>query len=525
MTIKHWSILGPGFLVLIMAFSGALFLPIPFMRDQGIYAYVAWSWLGERYPYQFAFEHKGPWLYLVYAVFLKISQGAMWGVNLADLLARIATVILVWILGYKIFDEKRAFLSAFLVFIPLFSVFNSCWWNAQAESFMMPLILLSGIFAYQAIGSEKNLPKALFSFITGLVLSQYLMFKLSGFWLLLGLGVFLWVFSQPRKKILAGYALGLISGIVIWLFYFWIRGIGREFFEQVVLFNWFHLQGYRPPAMNLLSLFGRELLLIYGLGLVLFPAGIYQLFKTRKERSFGLVLCLFLASLLEIISQARFFLYHLLVMIPSSALVLSAGTEIKLKKFPKLWRWASIGIILIWAITAGRLYFWLQRHYQSLDYLRGKITQGEFYARFWEPKLNGRSDYNAYASWVVANYIRKETSKEDYVLIFGYEPGINYLSARRSPSRFHSHYPLSFEPETKLAHRLREQWRGEFFEELALHPPRLVVVVHNDITALEPKDSYQIAQEFTEFFNWLKLNYQPREKIEDFEFFWRREND
>jgi len=525
MKTKHWSILALGFLVLLLALSGVLFLPIPFMRDQGIYAYIAWSWLGEGFPYQFAFEHKGPWLYLVYAIFLKISQGAMWGVNLADLLARIAVVILVWILGYKIFDEKRAFLSGLIAFIPLVSVFSSCWWNAQAETFMMPLILLSGIFAYQAIGSEKNFQKALFSFIPGIVLSQYLMFKLSGFWLLLGLGIFLWFFSQSRKKILIGYALGLILGISGWLFYFWIRGIGKEFFEQVVLFNWFHLQGYRPSAMKLLSLLGRELLLIYGLSLVLFPAGIYQLFKTRKERSSGLVLCLFLASLLEIISQARFFLYHLLAMIPSSALVLSAGTKMELKKFSKLWRWVSIGIILIWAITRGQLYFWLQRHYQSLEYLRGKITQGEFYARFWEPKLSGKSDYNAYASWVVANYIRNKTNKEDYVLIFGYEPGINYLSARRSPSRFHSHYPLSFEPKNRLAFELRKKWRKIFLEELELNPPQLVVIVHNDINALEPKDSYQIAQEFNEFSNWLERNYEKKEKIEDFEFFWRKENE
>jgi len=49
----------------------------------------------------------------------------------------------------------------------------------------------------------------------------------------------------------------------------------------------------------------------------------------------------------------------------------------------------------------------------------------------------------------------------------------------------------------------------------------LVVLAHNDINALEPEDSYDQALKFAEFRDWLNANYRRRERIEDFEFWWR----
>jgi len=86
---------------------------------------------------------------------------------------------------------------------------------------------------------------------------------------------------------------------------------------------------------------------------------------------------------------------------------------------------------------------------------------------------------------VVADYIRKHTGAGDFVLVFGYEPGINYLSARRAPSRFHSDYPLTFEPKNRWAENLQKRWRKIFLNDLNQNPPRLVILVHNDINALE----------------------------------------
>jgi len=517
------SLLGLLILVLIFAGSAILFLPIPFTRDQGIYAYVAWCWLGEWWPYQYAFEHKGPWLYLIYAIFLKLSRGAMWGPNLADLLSRMATVILLWILAKRMFNQKIAFLASLSASIPLLCVFSSCWWNAQAETFIMPLSVLSPLLVLEAVKSKNSGVQKFFCFIAGLVLSQMLMLKPSGLGLIAGLIIFLGIFSARKKKAILLLTLGLLAGLSLWIFYFRQRGIGREFYEEVILFNLFHLRGLRSPAKDLGLLLGGELWKTFGPGMILGMAGIYLGFKKAREPVYFLALIWFCAGWLELLAQARFFFYHLLILIPCSALILAIGFEGIAGKFQRVWKTLAVLIILVWGLDSARLYFLIQKHYQTWEYLKGKIDRGEYYARFQEPREGTRRDFNAYASWVAANRIRERTSDKDYVLIFGYEPGINYLSARRAPSRFHSDYPLDFPPKNQSAEKLRERWRKIFLSDLEQRKPKLVLLVHNDANALEPIDSYRQARQFPEFQDWLIRNYQPGERIEDFEFWWRIE--
>ncbi len=507
-------------LVLLLAGSGVLFLPLPFTRDQGIYAYLGWCWLGEWYPYQYAFGHKGPWLYLIYAISLQLSRGAGWGVNLADLLSRGLSLILLFIFAEKIFGRKKALLGAFLFFLPLFSIFSSCWWNAQAETFMMPLAILVVVFALLSWEEKGFLKGLIFCFLSGLGASQLLMFKPSSFWLGLGIFLFLLIFLRDKKTIFS-FLFGAGLGIIIWLIYFWIRGIGREFFEEVILFNLVHLQASRGDCSELGKIFLKRLWLIFSAGIFLLPAGIYLASKKIKEPELALTFIWFLASFLELLIQFRFFLYHFILLLAPFSLILLLGWEASRKRS---WRILYLLVVLFWSASSFRFYILLQRHYQTYSYLRGKISQGEFYSRFAEPREGKKKDFNLYASWVVADYIRKHTGAGDFVLVFGYEPGINYLSARRAPSRFHSDYPLTFEPKNRWAENLQKRWRKIFLNDLNQNPPRLVILVHNDINALEKIDSYHQAKNFKEFWSWLNQNYQAKERIEDFQFFWRKEN-
>ncbi len=507
-------------LVLILLASGILFLPIPFTRDQGIYAYIGWCWLGEWYPYQYAFGHKGPWLYLVYAIFLKLSKGAMWGVNLADLMSRLASLILLFVFAKMALKWRTALFASFFLFLPLFCVYSSCWWNAQAETFMMPLSILAGIFALASQRQKGTWQSRLSAFFCGAVLSQMLFFKPSGAWLGLGLFLFFLFFAKDDRRSLGFYLLGGLLGAGIWLGYFWYRGIGREFFEEVILFNLVHLQGTRAGAGKLAKTFFRALWLNWQWGLILAVFGFVQLLRKRSEPAYGLILLWLLSSWAELLSQFRFFLYHFISLLAPMSLVLALSFESKAQA-QKALCWALAGL---WAIFGFRFYWLNQKHYQTLPYLMGKISRAQYYARFQEPPEGEKRDFNFYASWVIGSWIRERTSKNDYVLIYGYEPLINYLSARRSPTRFHSDYFIDFEPKGKMGERLKKRWQKIFLKELEARKPKLVVIVHNDINALEPIDSYHQAMGFSEFWSWLNKNYLPGERIEDFQFFWRREN-
>jgi len=469
------------------------------------------------------FEHKGPNLYLVYAIFLKVSQGATWGPNLGDLLARISTIILLFMLARKIFDDKVAFLSALFAAIPLLCVFSSCWWNDQAETFMMPLSPLAALLVFESSQSEKALRRLFSGIAAGLVLSQMLMFKPSSAWLVIAFLIFLFLFSKEKYRAVIAFSLGVGAGLAAWLFYFWLRGIGREFFEEVVLFNWFHLQGHRLPAAMLVYVLQKELWINFGPGLILAVAGFFRAAKNWRQPGMFLALAWLIAGILEIILQARFFLYHFLVLIPAASLIIALGAQAGRSKPAAAWRIISAIIALAWIVLSLRLYYSNQYHYQTWDYLTGRISRNQYLSLFQEPGEGNKKDFSALADYVVAGWIRERTRPDDYVLIFGYEPLINYLSARRSPSRFHSDYPLDLEARTELAKRMQSKWRGIFLSELKNRKPKLVVLAHNDINALEPEDSYDQALKFAEFWDWLNANYRRKERIEDFEFWWRED--
>jgi Dolichyl-phosphate-mannose-protein mannosyltransferase len=165
------------FLILEVFFIlGLIFLAVPFTRDQGIYSYVAWRWMAGDIPYLDTFCHKGPLLYAVYAVGLKISSGAMWGPNLLDLVARTSTVLLMFMIGKRMRSPRAGVYAAAFTAMPLFSVFNSCWWNCQAETFMVPLIAFSTLLVVLKNDRFKMISLTAAGFISG----QAIMLKPTG---------------------------------------------------------------------------------------------------------------------------------------------------------------------------------------------------------------------------------------------------------------------------------------------------------------------------------------------------------
>jgi 4-amino-4-deoxy-L-arabinose transferase-like glycosyltransferase len=137
-----------------------------------------------------------------------------------DLFSRMSAVVLIWILAKRMFNNKLAIISAFFAFLPLLCLFSSCWWNAQAETFMMPLSALSALLAFSSIRNRTSGLQNFFSLLTGLVLSQMLFLKPSGFWLVIGLLIFLGFFRRTRKnhhQLSPGHFPGLMRLVILFL--------------------------------------------------------------------------------------------------------------------------------------------------------------------------------------------------------------------------------------------------------------------------------------------------------------------
>jgi len=509
-------------LALVAAFlaGGLVLLPVPFTRDQGIYAYVAWRWLGGAPPYLGSFDHKGPLLYLVYMAALKTSGGAMWGPNLFDLLARTAAVLMAWLLGRRLSGPRAALYVAVLTALPLFGVYNSCWWNAQAETFMLPLI---GLSAWLALDPRRR-PAALAA--AGLVAAQVAALKPTG--LLHGAFLLAWIAASPaaggrRWRDALSYGEGLAAGLAGWLGYFAAVGAAGAMWEVLVEFNAFHGAASLAISEHPVRVFlGGADFVFTAIPLLFLPLFLRRPAAERR----GFAVLFLLASFLQVALQLRFFLYHWLAVLPAAGLAAGIGLH-RLHETLSARRRAAgavaAALILLW-LGYGYVNLWrmVVHSYRTGDYLHGRITLAQYYARFSEAGPSGKGDFNLLGSAAAADYLRHHVPAGGTVLVFGFEPLVNYLAARPAPTRFEIDYPLTFTPRSAAAAGLRERWRRQFLAEIAARPPAMVVVVENDQNALESESSARQAEAFTEFRDWLQKNYQRADAIEDFTFYRRR---
>ncbi len=501
--------------------AGLVMLPLPFLRDQGIYAYIAWCWSEGLVPYRDAFGHKGPLLYLVYLISLGISKGAMWGPNLADLLSRALTVVLVYLCGRVFFDRKTGFLAALFTGLPLIAVFNSCWWNAQAETFMMPLLVLSLLL----VGLSKGRYGGAAAALSGIFAAQAVMLKSTALWHLLFLLGLILPDAEKRKRNAALLIAGFVAGAAPWIIYFYAKGSLGSMFEALVIFNSFHAGP--PPGASLKGLLAtgwKGLWTVSGLFLVPAAVPLVRWVSGKTDHEEGTALGFLLFSLLQVAVQMKFFLYHWLVVIPALGLLTARGFTILMRTggtggIRAACRITGIGILVLQTLLFLRFYILLAGHYQTVPYLLDRIDRTQYYSRFQEAPDESRSDVNFLATWSAAHHIRSNTRPGDRVLVFGYEPAVYYLSARLAPTRFHSDYPLTFEAGSESERRYRAAWRDEFMRDIRSDPPAVVVLVRDDVNVLEAEDSFSQAEKFEEFRSWLNDNYRAEIGLEDFEFF------
>lgn len=570
---ETWPLIG---LIALFVAAGLSVLPLPFTRDQGVYAYGAWRWLEGGVPYRDSFDHKGPALYAIYAVGLRLAGGAAWGPNLLDLLARTVTVLLLWAVGRRLAgsaagrapgrshaapvppdiaaDDPGApaanwgLLAATLAALPLFGRFNSVWTNAQAETFMLPLMVASAWLALRAAAAAAGARRTASrdAALAGALAAQAALLKPTA--ALHGLFLLAWLCwarrpAAPGAAVGAGagepaspeaaapspgsawrpplaFALGGLAGAAPWLLYLAAHGALGPMWEALIVFNSFHAAvGGEPLGRALrhgfLPIF--QILPLLALA-VLLPGG------GRRERRPLLFLAGWLAAAaLQVIVQRKLFLYHWLTLVPPLALLGAAGlrrlgaacrgrTVARLPAAPAV----AAASLLYLLVAHGAHWLWLQDGYRTLRYLQGRFTRDEYWVRFRETGAGGKGDFNLMASARVADLARDRVPPDGRLLVFGFEPIVNWLARRPAPTRFSFDYPLTFTPRSARAARWRERWRDEFLADLRARPPEMVLLVDNDVSPLEPVSSLRQANEWPEFRDWLRASYEQVGTLEDF---------
>lgn len=459
------------FLVFFFLLNWNSFL-VPFERDEGEYAYVAWLMSKEKIPYRDVFSQKPPMIFYSYFFSQLINKDAVWPPRILAAIFSFFSLILVGLIAKKNWQERGFWIALFL-FLPIsmFPVLTP--FAANTEKFMiLPLLLV----VYFYINPFKN--HLLVLFLTGAFSSTAFFYKPICFPILLFI-FFLWFLRlKKEKKIFRLFYLFLgffLSSFLILLPFLLTKTLSY-FWECVFVFNFYYLKNFGNPFQNFFSYLSH----FFTYWWVLTP--FFILFFYQPIKFFWFYLLLFFISLITVFSSPMGH-YYLQVM-PFFALIIVGGVIRFLDFFKKEWQVElmvlTVFILVVVMIWPFKIQFYLTPQ-QLVTWVYGRVNP------FFEAPI-------------VAQKVKKITNPNDKIFVAGSEQEIYFYTKRESATRLILTYPLN------VKDYLSTKYQKEAVGQLKKNKPKAILVVRGPYSGLWYKNSPKI------FINYLasilKKEYQ-----------------
>jgi len=477
----------------------------PLGDDQEIFTWIGDVILKGGVPYRDAWDVKGPLTYYLYAFAVGLFGYNEWAIRLLDLPI---TLILCWCLRrvtLKLYDGDH-FASRCAVVFFLFSYYG--WWlsaPAQPDGWAAETILISVLLLMQQSSNLRMVA------IGGLLAVATLLKPLYLAYLPIPL---LYVATQHARRsnrlwlcacciVTVGITL-LISFAMLFIV---SHGL-NDFFNIVRFLIFSYLPKHR--SLNEIVAVAR---LLWSLGLIapmlLAPLGIKLMYNIGKERQANLMGGWLLCAIACVIVQGKYFEYHWIpVVVPLAPLLGGALRHV----YNTSLRSDSPGVVarilpLLVLLIALAPVSWraLVHNYQLPGYLIGNISR-ERYVKH----LTAEYPWNYWAMERVSAYIAHHSVSSDRVVVWGWDPVINILSNRQSPTRFAYSLPLV------VSGPLQTMYRNIFISDISRSTPCYVVV---DMTNPWPhvnRSGLDTLNEFPEFNKLLATNYSRVLNIDQF---------
>lgn len=402
-------------------------------RDSGVFLYTGQQILNGKIPYLDVWDHKPPLIYYINSFGLLIGNGSKWGVWFLLFLALYFAVILGFILLRQAFDIIPAFFGSVAWLFS--SVFVSGSGN-YTEEFALPFQFAT---LYLFLSSERLKSYSWRGFLIGVISALTFLIKPNMIGIALSVLIFLLItriISRSWGTLLKDSILiflGALSiAIIVFVFFTWHNAM-NSFFDQVFHYNYMYSAPTLGNRINAI-LYGFRIFSASGisfLALLSFIIAIFYLFLGKnyienRSRSLvylsiiGVPIELFLVSI-----SGRSYNHYYITLLPILAILSSffAYTITKsANQSEVVFRSKKIKMttILLFPLLLSMI---LMPTYSILTNLR-------------PPDLNQDVRYNT------IKYIRNSTNISDYVLMWGAETSINFVTNRQSPTRFVYQYPL-----------------------------------------------------------------------------------
>ena len=433
---KFVSIVIPLVLVLIgfLILNIRLNTGIPH-RDSGGFLYIADQLLEGKVLYKNLWDHKPPVIYLINAMALLIDGKTLWGVWFMEGLFLSISILISYTLTKKIFGVLPAILGS-LTFLLLYSKLITG--GNYAEEYTIPLGFAVLYFFNQAETRKATVSSHKPYFLIGIFLALIVLLKINSLGLLFAILIYLFAFYRSKKTNKLLYlGIGFISIISVLVLYLYTENALGNFIDQVIIYN-ISYAALKSSAKVTSILNGFKL---FGLVNVLVLASYFIALKNFKNiLKNPLVILSLIAFPIEMMLSGisgRSYWHYYLTLIPLLA-ILCAFAFRSIQNLPILKTKKSLRLKQILISLTFLLIAFLSGETSTLT----KNLDLEF--RPIDRRLNLKLfRFNNFGEKKdTLDLIRQNTSKENYILIWGSESGLYYLSDRTAASKYFYQYPI-----------------------------------------------------------------------------------
>jgi 4-amino-4-deoxy-L-arabinose transferase-like glycosyltransferase len=463
--LKRWPWIALAVIILFVAGVRIRLLQVPLERDEGEYAYMGQLMLDGIPPYLMAYNMKLPGMYAAYALVMSIFGQTIIGIHIGLMLVNATAIVLLFLLARRLFDNITAIVAAasyaLLSLSP--SVLGT---SAHATQFIVPLALGGTLLLLRSLdsGSRGSL------FCGGLLFGLAFLIKQHAiFFVAFALSYFVWTTIRKAafdlKRLVAGSALLLIAtavpfGITCVLlyaagvfksFWFWTFVYGAEYVMENSLSHAPYLfLGIAPLVIK----YWVWVWAIAGIG---FTSVLWN--RTMRSR-WVFIIGITLFSFLTIFPGFYFRNHYFVTMLPDIALLAGIATSAFMHLIPDRGMVRAAKAIPLLMIAAALIYPVIR--YREFFFTSAPVQASQM--------MYGISPFPN--STEIAEYIKKHTTPDDRIAVFGSEPQICFYAGRKSATGYIYMYAL-MEPQN-----FSREMQSEVIHDIESASPKYAVRVN-----------------------------------------------
>lgn len=479
-------------------------------RDAGVFLYIARRIQAGDIPYRDIWDHKPPLIYYIDVVGLTLTDLGLPGISVLEFAALVAAAVVGGLAMARALGVLPAIFgsTAWIMTLPLLLSGGNL-----SEEFALPLQFVA-LALY--LSSQREAQRAWPWIAIGVAGGLALMLKPT----VLGIWAAIYLYEAGRawrrrwwSRALTPLVYGTLGGVVVLLpvvAYFVLSGAGDALFDQLVRYNAEYSKATTAERIAALA---------YGLILTtrstLLPIAIagWGLALRRIVRGTGDV-------------GAQPLLGVAVIALPIEFALASAPGRLYHQYFiaclPTLGLLAAITAYVLWPrvlLTATRRQLVRQGLVGGFVVLAA-IAFGSAASSLAESRQQHGPDKEQLSRQAATTFVLEHTQSSDRVLFWGGEAGLNYTTARRSPTRFAYQYALYVRGYQDPSHV------DEMLSDLVGDPPAMIVDASNDPAKILPSLNaseretwmptnarYAALPAIDRFFRWVEEHYVPDQEI------------